>query len=46
MEIPGDYTNVGLYTFYIEVSKVSVDNGWLWSSYTDFLYISGYNTDL
>lgn len=42
MDFLGDYTNVGYRTFYVEVSKISVDNGWLWSSITEYNYISGY----
>lgn len=42
MEFLGDYNNVGFHTFFVEISKISVDNGWLWASYTDYYYISGY----
>ncbi|KRX04028.1 hypothetical protein PPERSA_12475 [Pseudocohnilembus persalinus] len=46
IQLPGDYSNIGYYTFYVEVSKVSEDNGWFWSSITEREYISGYTVDL
>lgn len=31
---------------YVEISKISEDKGWLFSQFTDYLYVSGYDVDL